>query len=267
MQSALRESTSEGSRRIPVLEKLAGENVPAPRNPCLPQHRIDDAFERGDVVRVVAIHEVVFVGRVNRLVFCRIVLRGHLADRLLRDPERLHPAGSDAVRVGARGHAWPDCVLASLEPVGLDGATVRAFEKIPLAVGKLGELFPADEKKLGALVLQQVCVRLHVPEEEIRAVVERDDVFRCVVAAIERSGNLLLEEILDPPFLHCSEGATKQEAVRAWHEQALRDRFPEQRSGLAAAAPTLKQRVAGFGRVKFRLYRLRRVEPADVDIS
>src|SRR6516165_8619357 len=109
-------------------------------------------------------------------------------------------------------------------------------------------------------------IRLHVPEEKIRAVVKRDEVLGCVVASIKRSRNLFLEEILDAALLHRCEGATKQKAVRAWHKQALRDCFPEQRSGLAAAA-ALEQRIAGFGRVEFPLYRLRRVEAADVDIS
>ena len=176
----------------------AGEDVPAPGNPCLRQHRIDDRLQTCDIVLVVAINEVVFVGRVNRFVFCRILLRGHLADGLLRDPQRLHPAGSDAVRDRARGHARPDSVLAFFEPIGLDRAAVTAFKEIPLPVGELREFLPSDEEELRALILQKIGVRLHVPEEQIRAVVERDDVLGCVVAAIKRSGNLLLEKILDP---------------------------------------------------------------------
>jgi hypothetical protein len=74
----------------------------------------------------------------------------------------------------------------------------------------LCEFFPANEQKLGALVLQQVRVCFHVPEEKIRAIVKRDDVLGCVVAAVKRSGNLLLEEILDAAFLHRREGSTKQ---------------------------------------------------------
>ena len=112
----------------------------------------------------------------------------------------------------------PDRVLAFFVPIGLDRTAVAAFQKIPLAVGELCELFPADEEELGALVLQQIGVRLHVPEEKIRAVVERDDVLGRVVPAIERSGNLLLEEILDAAFLHRSEGSTKEKAVRARHK-------------------------------------------------
>ena len=74
------------SRRIPVLEKLAGENVPRTRDPCLTQHGINNRLQACYVVRVVAVNEVVLVRRVNRFVFCRIVLRGHLTDGLLRDP-------------------------------------------------------------------------------------------------------------------------------------------------------------------------------------
>jgi hypothetical protein len=136
-----------------------------------------------------------------------------------------------------------------------------------LRVSELRELFPADEQKLRALVLQQVSVCLYVSKEKIRAVVERDDVLGRVVPAVKRSGNLLLEQILDPAFLHRRECATKQKAVRAWYQQALRDRFPEQRGRLPAAAAALEQGIAGLGRMEFPLYRLRRVEAADVDIS
>jgi len=92
----------------------AGEDVPAPGNPCLRQHRIDDRLQTCDIVLVVAINEVVFVGRVNRFVFCRILLRGHLADGLLRDPQRLHPARTFAIRIGAAGHARPHGIAAAL---------------------------------------------------------------------------------------------------------------------------------------------------------
>jgi hypothetical protein len=144
---------------------------------------------------------------------------------------------------------------------------MRAFKEIPLAIRKLREFLPANKEELGALVLEKIGVRLHVPEEKIRAVVERDDVLGRVVSAIKRSGNLLLEEILDAALLHRRESSTKQKAVRARHNQALRDRFPKQRSGLAAAASALEQGIARFGRVEFTLDRLRRVEAADVDIS
>ncbi len=53
-----------------------------------------------------------------------------------------------------------------------------------------------------------------------------------------------------------------RDRIRAWHEQALRDRFPEQRSRLAAAPTSLKQRIASFGLVEFPLHRLRCVEAA-----
>src|SRR5215469_1841737 len=151
--------------------------------------------------------------------------------------------------------------------VSLDGTAIRAFEEIPLRIRELRELLPADEEKFGALVLEQIRVCLHVPEEEIRAVAKRDDVLGRVVSAVKRSGNLLLEEILDAALLHRSECATKQEAVRARHMQALRDRLPEQRSGLATAAAALEQRIPSFRRVEFPLHRLRCVEAADVDIS
>ena len=136
-----------------------------------------------------------------------------------------------------------------------------------MRVSELRELFPADEEKLGALILQQVRICLYVSEEKIRAVVKRDEVLGCVVAAIKRSRNLLLEEILDAALLHRSECATKEKTVRAWHKQALRERFPEQRSGLAAASTALEQRIARFALVELALHRLRRVEAADVDIS
>jgi hypothetical protein len=92
-----------------------------------------------------------------------------------------------------------------LRATGWELQVNEALQKIPLAVGELRELFPADEQKLRALVLQQVRVGLHVPEEKIRAVVKRDDVLGCVVAAIERSRNLFLEEVLDAAR-RCSQG-------------------------------------------------------------
>src|SRR6516162_11864029 len=97
--------------------------------------------------------------------------------------------------------------------MGLSGRIRSSlFQEIPLAVGELRELLPADEKKLGALVLQQIRICLHMPEEKIRAVVKRDHVLGRVVSAIKRARNLLLEEVLDAPFLHRSECATEQKA-------------------------------------------------------
>jgi hypothetical protein len=47
------------------------------------------------------------------------------------------------------------------------------------------------------------------------AVVKRDDVLGGVVAAIKRSGNLLLKEILDAAFLHRSKCAANEPGTNA----------------------------------------------------
>lgn len=77
----------------------------------------------------------------------------------------------------------------------------------------------------------------------LRRIAERNDLLRRVVSAIERSGNVFREVILDLALLNGRERAAWQETVAAVDFDALADRFPQERHRFPAAAAAFHERI------------------------
>src|SRR2546427_10686701 len=162
------------------------------------------------------------------------------------------PAGGTLSIHRALTQAWP--VLPGLVAPAMQGNVPETEQR--LREREVRQLVEPDKQKFGALILVDVAVVAAEAKARGGAVVPGDQPLRFIEAAVQTARNVAAK-ISEERGLQLRIGAAQQQRVAAGRFVRLKNRFPQQRLGLAGASGASEQSILRRRAMKLFLARKR----------